>query len=43
MSELFPKHERHLHELVSVLSVEEKDQAINLLKKLGLSIKDLSY
>jgi len=43
MGELFPKHERHLHELVSVLSAEEKDQAINLLKKLGLSIKDLSY
>ncbi|MFJ6210702.1 MarR family winged helix-turn-helix transcriptional regulator [Lysinibacillus sp. NPDC092081] len=43
MGELFPKHEQHLHELMSVLSVEEKDQAITLLKKLGLSIKDLSY
>ncbi|UED81106.1 MarR family transcriptional regulator [Lysinibacillus sp. CD3-6] len=43
MGELFPKHEQHLHELMSALSVEEKDQAIGLLKKLGLSIKDLSY
>ncbi|MEQ6354313.1 MarR family transcriptional regulator [Lysinibacillus sp. KCTC 33748] len=43
MAELFPKHEQHLHELMSVLSIEEKDQAITLLKKLGLSIKDLSY
>ncbi|MBG9455381.1 transcriptional regulator [Lysinibacillus sphaericus] len=43
MAELFPKHEQHLHELLSVLSIEEKDQAITLLKKLGLSIKDLSY
>lgn len=43
MAEVFPKHEQHLHELVSVLTNEEKDIAIKLLKKLGLSIKDLSY
>lgn len=43
MAEVFPKHEKHLHELVSVLTDEEKDIAIKLLKKLGLSIKDLSY
>lgn len=43
MGELFPKHEQHLHELMSVLSPEEKEQAITLLKKIGLSIKDLSY
>lgn len=43
MEELFPLHEQHLHELLNALSVEEKDTAINLLKKLGLSIKDLSY
>ena len=43
MAEVFPKHEQHLHELVSVLTNEEKDVAIKLLKKLGLSIKDLSY
>ncbi|MGX9133465.1 MarR family winged helix-turn-helix transcriptional regulator [Rummeliibacillus sp. JY-2-4R] len=43
MDELFPKHEQQLHELTSALSSEEKEQAIELLKKLGLSIKDLSY
>ncbi|CAM5189973.1 MarR family 2-MHQ and catechol resistance regulon transcriptional repressor OS=Ureibacillus acetophenoni OX=614649 GN=SAMN05877842_101282 PE=4 SV=1 [Ureibacillus acetophenoni] len=43
MDELFPEHEKHLHELLSALTSEEKDIAINLLKKLGLSIKDLSY
>jgi MarR family transcriptional regulator, 2-MHQ and catechol-resistance regulon repressor len=43
MSELFPEHELQLHELLSALSVEEKQIAIDLLKKLGLSIKDLSY
>lgn len=43
MAELFPQHEKNLHELVSVLSPEEKEQAIELLKKLGLSVKDLSY
>ena len=43
MAQLFPQHEQHLHELVSVLSEEEKETAIHLLKKLGLSIKDLSY
>ncbi|MEK4228542.1 MarR family winged helix-turn-helix transcriptional regulator [Solibacillus sp. FSL H8-0538] len=43
MDELFPQHEQHLHELLSSLSVDDKDVAIELLKKLGLSIKDLSY
>lgn len=43
MAELFPQHEAHLFELLSTLTVEEKDEAIGLLKKLGLSIKDLSY
>lgn len=43
MEKLFPEHEKHLHELLSALTVEEKDVAITLLKKLGLSIKDLSY
>ena len=43
MDELFPKHEQQLHELTNALSSEEKDQALKLLKKLGLSIKDLSY
>lgn len=43
MSEIFPQHEKELHELMSVLTPEEKETAIELLKKLGLSIKDLSY
>ncbi|MCP1143849.1 MarR family winged helix-turn-helix transcriptional regulator [Lysinibacillus endophyticus] len=43
MSTLFPEHEQNLHELLSVLTDEEKETAITLLKKLGLSIKDLSY
>lgn len=43
MTEIFPQHEAHLFELLSALSTDEKEQAITLLKKLGLSIKDLSY
>ena len=43
MDDLFPQHEQQLHELLSSLSEQEKDVAIELLKKLGLSIKDLSY
>lgn len=43
MAELFPRHEQKLHELTNALSPEEKEQTIELLKKLGLSIKDLSY
>ena len=43
MDELFPRHEKQLHDLTNALSPDEKEQAIELLKKLGLSIKDLSY
>ncbi len=43
MDEIFPQHERNLHELMGALSNDEKEAAIELLKKLGLSIKDLSY
>ena len=43
MGKLFPEHEKQLHEIMNVLNPEEKEQAILLLKKLGLSIKDLSY
>lgn len=42
MNELFPRHEQQLKQLMDVLSEEEKDQVIELLKKLGLSIKNLS-
>lgn len=43
MAEIFPAHEQKLHELTAALTAEEKQQAIELMKKLGLSIKDLSY
>ncbi|MEK5079459.1 MarR family transcriptional regulator [Solibacillus sp. FSL W7-1436] len=43
MDKLFPEHEQNIHELLGALTVEEKQTTIELLKKLGLSIKDLSY
>ncbi|MFP3322257.1 MarR family transcriptional regulator [Planococcus sp. SIMBA_160] len=43
MADIFPSHEQKLHELTAALSSEEKEQAIELMKKMGLSIKDLSY
>ncbi len=42
MGDLFPRHEKQLEELMNALSEEEKLQSIELLKKLGLSIKNLS-
>ncbi|MFJ5769258.1 MarR family winged helix-turn-helix transcriptional regulator [Psychrobacillus sp. NPDC093180] len=42
MDELFPRHEQQLQQLMDVLSEEEKAHMIELLKKLGLSIKNLS-
>ncbi|WNS76968.1 MarR family transcriptional regulator [Bacillus sp. DTU_2020_1000418_1_SI_GHA_SEK_038] len=38
IEDIFPDHEGHIHALMSELSEEEKDTAISLLKKLGLSI-----
>jgi MarR family 2-MHQ and catechol resistance regulon transcriptional repressor len=35
---IFPDHEKHIHSLMSELTPEEKGTAIELLKKLGLSI-----
>lgn len=35
---MFPEHSALIHELMSSLSDEEKSQAIDLLKKLGLSV-----
>ncbi|WP_019153012.1 MarR family winged helix-turn-helix transcriptional regulator [Robertmurraya massiliosenegalensis] len=35
---VFPGHEQRIHELMSELSNEEKEEAIELLKKLGLSV-----
>jgi len=43
MADIFPAHEQKIHELTAALSPEEKEQAIELMKKIGLSIKDLSY
>ncbi|MBS4189011.1 MarR family transcriptional regulator [Bacillus sp. FJAT-49705] len=37
IEDIFPDHEKQIHTLMSELSEEEKDTAINLLKKLGLS------
>jgi MarR family transcriptional regulator, 2-MHQ and catechol-resistance regulon repressor len=38
IEEIFPSHEQFIHELMSELSNEEKQTAIDLLKKLGLSV-----
>ncbi|OMP66199.1 MarR family winged helix-turn-helix transcriptional regulator [Domibacillus epiphyticus] len=39
---IFPEHEQNIHSLIDVLSEEEIDSATNTLRKLGLSVKDLS-
>lgn len=41
IEEIFPPHEEKINELMSALSESEQDTAIELLKKLGLSIKNL--
>ncbi|WP_308419020.1 MarR family winged helix-turn-helix transcriptional regulator [Virgibacillus oceani] len=38
---IFPEHWQRIEELMSELSDEERKQAINLLKKLGLSLRKL--
>lgn len=35
---VFPEHESRIHELMSELTPDEKETAIGLLKKLGLSV-----
>lgn len=35
---IFPNHEQKIHELMSELTSEEKDTAIELIKRLGLSV-----
>ena len=42
IEEIFPSHEKKINELMSALSETEQETAIDLLRKLGLSIKDLS-
>ncbi|TYS61217.1 MarR family transcriptional regulator [Sutcliffiella horikoshii] len=37
LNEIFPKHEQHIHTLVDGLTQQEKEQAIQLIKKLGLN------
>ena len=39
MEEIFPDHQKMIDEMMSVLSDDEKETAIHLLKKIGLSIK----
>lgn len=38
IEEIFPEHSQRINELMDVLSPEEKQTAIDLLKKLGLSV-----
>lgn len=38
IEDVFPEHEKKINELMSELSPEEKQTAIELLKKLGLSV-----
>ncbi|WP_400246941.1 MarR family winged helix-turn-helix transcriptional regulator [Niallia sp. JL1B1071] len=35
---IFPNHEQRIHEIMSELSQEEKDVAIELIKRIGLSV-----
>lgn len=37
---IFPNHEQRIHEIMSELTTEEKDTAIELIKRLGLSVRD---
>lgn len=39
---IFPKHVEKIEELMNALDVKEQEDAIQLIKKLGLSVKDLS-
>lgn len=39
---IFPEHAESITSIMSVLSPEEQHQAITLLKKMGLSVKNLS-
>jgi len=38
IEEIFPEHSQRINELMDVLSPEEKQTAIDLLKKVGLSV-----
>lgn len=38
IDDIFPDHEQRIHELMSSLTTDEKETAIELIKKLGLSV-----
>jgi MarR family transcriptional regulator, 2-MHQ and catechol-resistance regulon repressor len=38
IGDIFPEHEQKIHEIMSTLSQSEKETAIELIKKLGLSV-----
>ncbi len=40
IEDIFPDHAQKIHELMKELTADEKDQATELLKKLGLSIEN---
>ena len=42
MTSIFPEHADNIESIMSSLSTEEQDQAIELVRKLGLSVKNLS-
>lgn len=42
MESLFPGHAENIKDLLSVLSYEEQEQAIVILQKLGVSIRNLT-
>lgn len=42
IQEIFPIHREHITEMMSVLTDEEKEAAIKILRKLGTSIHDFS-
>ena len=39
---IFPEHAKNIEGLMSGLSAEEQDAAIELIRKLGLSVRNLS-
>ena len=39
---IFPEHAKNIEELMSGLDAEEQDAAIELIRKLGLSVRNLS-
>ncbi|HYK72616.1 MAG TPA: MarR family transcriptional regulator [Pseudoneobacillus sp.] len=38
IDDIFPDHEQRIHEIMSSLTTDEKETAIELIKKLGLSV-----